>query len=186
MVAQHNGNHDGWLGSPAANKQGGPRPPWRPQMPQHNATSPCLRLALAACLVITAQACSSSTSPGTSDSGPHSTLDSGPDSTPFPDGGDASSGDAHIPCQDCCEDSGACVWGEISKEIRQQSDCMCLLGCPHLMQNRTTRDRRQAQYDAHCYWGQDGQGNPCPVDECIQPPVLTCSNGHCAVADGGM
>jgi hypothetical protein len=157
-------------------------------MPQCSRPSTYFPLVLALGLALQVQACSSSTSPGPGDSGPtdSSTNDGGPDGTPSTDGGDASSNDAQVPCEDCCEENDDCVWAEINREITQQSDCMCLLGCAGLKQNRTTRDRRQAQYDAYCYWGQDGQGNPCPVDECIEPPTLACVDGHCDVPDGGM
>jgi hypothetical protein len=75
-----------------------------------------------------------------------------------------------------------CAWGEIGHEITKRADCLCLFGCPGLIQNTTTATRRQAQYAALCDPRTDGQGQPCPIDDCMMPPPLVCLNGQCAVA----
>jgi hypothetical protein len=86
---------------------------------------------------------------------------------------------------DYCEMPSDCVWGEIDEDIQTATDCPCLLGCPTHVMSMTTRDRRQAQYDALCTPGMDGMGNPCPVDDCIKPPALDCVANRCVVPDGG-
>jgi len=74
-----------------------------------------------------------------------------------------------------------CVWGEIDHEILAATDCVCLFGCPSLIQTRETQMRRQMQYDELCTPGVDGMGNPCPVDDCIPPPPLDCVDGMCVL-----
>lgn len=78
-----------------------------------------------------------------------------------------------------CQTSTDCAWGEIDHEIVRSTDCVCLLGCPMLVLNRVTVDRRQAQYRSLCTPGRDGMGNPCPIDDCSQPPPLVCRDGAC-------
>jgi hypothetical protein len=78
-----------------------------------------------------------------------------------------------------CTVAADCAWGEIAKDILVATDCPCLLGCPSLIQNKTTIDRRAAQYKALCHPGTNGQGNPCPIDDCIMPPPLSCNGGVC-------
>jgi hypothetical protein len=86
-----------------------------------------------------------------------------------------------------CVTATDCVWGEIDHEILQSTDCTCLFGCPSLIQNVATRDRRQTEYSVVCTPGYDGQGNPCPIDDCMMPPPLECVAGECSVVsvDGG-
>lgn len=84
--------------------------------------------------------------------------------------------------EDYCTMPSDCAWGEIDHEILAPTDCICLFGCPSLPQSVATRDRRAAQYADKCTPGVDGMGNPCPVDDCITPPPLTCTSNHCVVA----
>jgi hypothetical protein len=87
-----------------------------------------------------------------------------------------------------CAADADCAWGEIDHEITTRADCICLFGCPGLIQNKTTVARRQAHYAALCDPSTDGQGRPCPIDDCMMPPALACVKGQCAVAsaaDGG-
>jgi hypothetical protein len=81
-----------------------------------------------------------------------------------------------------CKVFSDCAWGEIGHEIIKRTDCMCLFGCPGLIQNVTTVARRRAQYTAICDPAVDGQGRPCPIDDCMMPPPLACVGGQCAVA----
>jgi hypothetical protein len=78
-----------------------------------------------------------------------------------------------------CAVAADCAWGEIAKEILVATDCPCLFGCPSLVQNRATLDRRAAQYKALCRPGMNGQGQACPIDDCVQPPALSCTDGLC-------
>lgn len=96
-------------------------------------------------------------------------------------GGAAAGGSAGTAGSDnACQQASDCAWGEISHEILTKADCMCLFGCPYLPQNRDTVERRRAQYNALCTPGRDGQGMPCPIDDCIDMPDLSCLNGICA------
>jgi hypothetical protein len=81
-----------------------------------------------------------------------------------------------------CTRAADCTWTEIDVEIRSTRDCMCLFGCPSIVVNQATATRRQQQFEAFCSYGEDGQGNPCPIDECVIPPALECRAGQCAVA----
>jgi hypothetical protein len=78
-----------------------------------------------------------------------------------------------------CTLKSDCTWTEIDLEILQTSDCMCLFGCPGTLVNTATAKRRSKQYEAKCTYGQDGNGDPCPIDDCIAPPAVTCDNGTC-------
>jgi Kazal-type serine protease inhibitor domain len=80
-----------------------------------------------------------------------------------------------------CKLSTDCAWGEIDHEILASIDCICLFGCPSLIQNKTTVGRRQGQYASLCDPRTDGQGRPCPIDDCMMPPPLVCTQGQCAV-----
>jgi hypothetical protein len=96
-------------------------------------------------------------------------------------GGASAGGSAGTAGSDnACQQASDCAWGEISHEILSKADCVCLFGCPYLPQNRTTVERRRAQYNALCTPGQNGQGMPCPVDDCIDMPDLSCVNSVCA------
>ena len=94
-------------------------------------------------------------------------------------GGMTQGGAATVGGSSSCLQSTDCVWGEIGHEILQRSDCMCLYGCPSIIMNSATRERRQAQYTALCDPNHDAAGNPCPIDDCIMPPQLVCSSGVC-------
>jgi hypothetical protein len=83
---------------------------------------------------------------------------------------------------DACTVAADCGWGEIEQEINSSADCPCLLGCPFTPLSTTTIARRQAAYQSLCTPGQDGQGNPCPIDDCASPPALACTAGHCVAA----
>lgn len=83
-----------------------------------------------------------------------------------------------------CVTAADCAWSEIRTEINAPADCPCLLGCPTLALNREVAARRQRQYTALCTPGRSGNGQPCPIDDCAQPPALQCRNGLC-VAPGG-
>jgi hypothetical protein len=101
--------------------------------------------------------------------------------------GNANRFDTLLACQQACpetdavacESEGDCGWGEIGREIRVPSDCMCLFGCPYLPLSHVTIARRQAQYQALCDPQTDGQGNPCPIDDCIPPPPAMCIEDRC-------
>ena len=80
---------------------------------------------------------------------------------------------------DACATATDCAWGEIDHEILQASDCVCLFGCPHIPLSKVTVDRRNMQYDALCDPNKDGQGNPCPIDDCAIPPPIQCVSGKC-------
>lgn len=83
-----------------------------------------------------------------------------------------------------CQTAADCQWGEIRHEILAPTDCVCLLGCPSTALNRATVARRNAQYMALCTPGRDGNGRPCPIDDCGGPPALECRMGAC-VPPGG-
>ena len=83
---------------------------------------------------------------------------------------------------DACTTDAECGWGEIDHEIASSSDCPCLLGCPYLPLSAATIARRQAAYQSLCTPGQDGNGDPCPIDDCAGPPTIACIAGHCAAA----
>ena len=82
-----------------------------------------------------------------------------------------------------CVEASDCGWGEIDHEILQATDCICLFGCPYLPLNQQTVARRLQQYQNLCNPQVDGRGNPCPVDECMQPPPATCVDGMCGPID---
>ena len=79
-----------------------------------------------------------------------------------------------------CTVDADCTWTEISGEITQTSDCMCLYGCPYLVVNIDTANRRQLQYAAFCTQGKNGQGASCGVDDCIPLPKASCVQGNCS------
>jgi hypothetical protein len=80
---------------------------------------------------------------------------------------------------DTCTVSTDCAWGEIDHEILTHSDCVCLFGCPYIPLSQTTVSRRNAQYAQLCTPDKDGQGNPCPIDDCAGPGPIACKAGHC-------
>lgn len=75
--------------------------------------------------------------------------------------------------------------GEIAAEINSPRDCICLYGCPYLPLNTATIQRRQQQHGTHCEPSEDGQGNPCGIDDCISPPTAMCVEGRCTGELGG-
>ena len=107
-------------------------------------------------------------------SGGTSTAGSGGTSTA---GGTAGTGGAGSVLT--CVTPEDCTWTEIPNEILLPTDCICLLGCPHLLVNRTTAERRAAQHASLCDPWTDGQGNPCPIDECLIPPTPDCIDSVC-------
>lgn len=86
---------------------------------------------------------------------------------------------------DSCEVASDCAWGEIDHEILKPSDCVCLLGCPHIPLSKSTVERRASQHQQLCDPHRDGQGDPCPIDDCAQMPPLACSAGTCEPAEAG-
>lgn len=107
------------------------------------------------------------------------------DSNPERDAG-ASESCQSTPDPTACSTDAECGVGEINTEIHTSSDCMCLYGCPFTPLNKTTIERRQKQYDNLCDPRTDGNGDPCPIDDCVPPPTPVCVAGHCAFpADGG-
>lgn len=95
-------------------------------------------------------------------------------------GGGGSAGAAGVPPDpDACMMDSDCGFGEIEHEILSSSDCPCLLGCPFIPQNQETLARRRAQYMALCEPRRDGQGQPCPIDDCVQLPDGMCVDGTC-------
>lgn len=98
-------------------------------------------------------------------------------------GGQAGSGGGGQPSETYCEDASDCSWGEIDHEILEQSDCLCLFGCAFLPLNQQTVMRRNQQYQSLCDPSVDGEGNPCPIDDCIAPPEPTCVDNTCGPED---
>jgi hypothetical protein len=91
--------------------------------------------------------------------------------------------DAGMPADpDSCSMDSDCGFGEIDHEILSKSDCPCLLGCPYIPQNQETLERRRTQYTALCEPGKNGQGMPCPIDDCVQMPDGVCDDGTCGGA----
>jgi hypothetical protein len=80
-----------------------------------------------------------------------------------------------------CAAASDCTRSEIDHEIRSRADCICLLGCAAEIMNVETADRRYAQYQQFCTPGKNAQGQPCPVDDCVQPPPLACFEQRCIV-----
>jgi hypothetical protein len=113
-------------------------------------------------------------------------TDTGTSDTGTTDTGTADSGAGDAGPVNSCNVPEDCAWGEIDREILAPTDCICLFGCPTLALNTETVERRQAQYSEHCTPGRDGEGNPCPVDDCLPPPALRCVDNICtASSDGG-
>jgi len=81
-----------------------------------------------------------------------------------------------------CTAATDCTRSEIDHEILSAADCICLLGCPFHIMNKTTANRRMAQYQALCTPGRNAQGQPCPIDDCAQPALLECSQNMCIPA----
>ena len=117
------------------------------------------------------------------DGGPDSGVDAG-DARDAADAGDArDAGDASDASSvvSCTVDSD-CTWGEISHDIAQSADCMCLYGCPSIAMNVATSARRSAQYAALCEPEHDGAGRLCGIDDCAAPPPIACIAHECRTA----
>jgi hypothetical protein len=112
---------------------------------------------------------------GPAESGP---AETGPEPAPKPE-------PMVGPPYNSCNRDSDCAWGEIPHEIEQASDCICLYGCPYLALSKETVDRRVAQAQSKCNPRQDGQGQPCGIDDCNMPPPAVCSQGACGAADAG-
>jgi hypothetical protein len=54
---------------------------------------------------------------------------------------------------------------------------------PHLPLNKETVERRLAQYENLCDPEHDGNGDPCPIDDCMAPPEPTCVEATCGPSD---
>jgi hypothetical protein len=78
-----------------------------------------------------------------------------------------------------CDSDADCGWGEIGHEIETRFDCICLFGCPYIPLNTATIQRRLDQHSMLCEPSRDGQGNPCPIDDCIMPAPAMCIDGRC-------
>lgn len=96
-----------------------------------------------------------------------------------PDGAASDGGD---PSTLACTAATDCTRTEIDHEIRTSTDCPCLFGCPFIIVNVQTANRRMAQYNALCTPHVDGHGMTCGIDDCIQPAPLACSNQMCRAA----
>jgi hypothetical protein len=83
--------------------------------------------------------------------------------------------------EDTCTAASDCTFGELDHDILSPSDCVCLIGCGSIPQTKATAQRRLDEHAALCDPRHDAQGNPCPVDDCILPPPLTCTNGRCTL-----
>jgi hypothetical protein len=82
-----------------------------------------------------------------------------------------------------CTQELDCTWTEISVEILKPADCMCLYGCPYVVVNKTTADRRAQQYAANCTSTHNGKGELCGIDDCMMPPSLFCLDGTCTARE---
>jgi len=78
-----------------------------------------------------------------------------------------------------CSQNSDCSYGEIDHEILKKSDCLCLFGCASLPLNKQTISRRQSQYTALCDPQRNAQGQPCPIDDCVQLPAASCIDQVC-------
>jgi len=110
------------------------------------------------------------------EAGPGQETGTGADTSPIDTGTDVDTGG-----YGACTTADECGWGEIDHEILSAADCICLYGCPGYPLNRTTIERRRAQYEALCDPKVDGQGHPCGIDDCIEPPPIACVGGQCAL-----
>jgi hypothetical protein len=81
-----------------------------------------------------------------------------------------------------CDTAADCSFGEIDHEIVKKSDCICRFGCPYIPLNKTTIERRNASYAKLCDPSEDGQGKPCPVDDCVPVAVAVCDDQVCRAA----
>jgi hypothetical protein len=97
-------------------------------------------------------------------------------------GGAESTGGSTATDKSCTQDSD-CTWTEISVEILKPADCMCLYGCPYIIANKATADRRSQQYLANCDSSHDGKGVLCGIDDCMMPPALRCLDDTCGTGN---
>jgi hypothetical protein len=117
-----------------------------------------------------------------SDSGAQSGAGAGSGGTAGSSGSGTAGHAGTSPDSHSCSMDSDCGFGEIDHEILSKSDCPCLLGCPFIPQNQATLEHRRAQYAALCEPGRNGQGTPCPIDDCVQMPDAVCVNGTCGGA----
>ena len=81
-----------------------------------------------------------------------------------------------------CDTADDCGYGEIDHEIAKKSDCICRFGCPYIPLNKTTIERRNASYTKLCDPSKDGQGQPCPIDDCVPLITAVCDDHVCRAA----
>jgi hypothetical protein len=94
---------------------------------------------------------------------------------------DAAANDGGDPSTLACTAASDCTRTEIDHEIISPRDCPCLYGCPFVIVNVQTANRRMAQYNALCTPQVDGQGHTCGIDDCIVPAPLACIEQVCVV-----
>lgn len=94
---------------------------------------------------------------------------------------DAAASDGGDPSTLACTAASDCTRTEIDHEILTAADCPCLFGCPFIIVNAETANRRMAQYSLRCTPHVDGQGHTCGIDDCIQPAPLACIEQVCVV-----
>jgi hypothetical protein len=76
-----------------------------------------------------------------------------------------------------------CTWTEIGVEILKPADCMCLYGCPYIIANKTTAERRSQEFASNCDSRHNGKGDRCGIDVCPLPPSLFCLDGTCTARE---
>lgn len=86
------------------------------------------------------------------------------------------------PPYNSCAAETDCAWGEIDHEILTRKDCTCLYGCPYIPLSKETVARRKQQHAALCNPREDGNGDPCGIDDCATPGALVCNAGACEAA----
>jgi hypothetical protein len=99
-------------------------------------------------------------------------------------GGSADAGLQVGPPYNACKVDSDCAWGEIEHEIRSRKDCVCLYGCPYIPLSKQTAQRRAARYAEFCSSREDGNGDPCGIDDCAQPGAVVCNQGACEAVSG--
>ncbi|MBN2192516.1 MAG: hypothetical protein JW751_06835 [Polyangiaceae bacterium] len=138
------------------------------------------RVLMTAVAMLGAIACSENDEPSTGSGGASNTGGASSSGGASTTGGATGTGGTAV---DYCTQPSDCGWGEIDHEILAPTDCICLLGCPHLPLSKQTITRRQHQYEALCDPMVDGNGEPCPIDECAMPPEPTCQDDTCGPID---
>lgn len=100
------------------------------------------------------------------------------------DSGESDAGVQVGPPYNACTVVSDCAWGEIEHEILSHKDCVCLYGCPYIPLSKETVERRAAQHAELCKSREDGNGDPCGIDDCAEPGALACNQGVCEAAGG--